>query len=107
MGTKPVRYEGCGLPNVFLMNGLKPRETPYAATIAVDDVEGLHRAIGNALVDKQDAMTGAEFRFFRRLLDFSQKPCSEQFDVDARAIADWEKDVTLFGVNVALANSST
>ncbi len=87
-----VRYDGCGLSNIFLVNGAQTRDTPYGKTVAIKDVEGLHKAIANALVDKPAPLDGAEFRFLRRLLDFSQKACGELFDVDQQTIANWEKN---------------
>jgi putative transcriptional regulator len=92
MEHKSVKYEGCGLPSVFLMNGFRTERTPYGPAISIVDVEGLHRAIGNALVDKPGVLSGPEFRFLRKLLDFSQKTCGELFGVDAQTIALWEKN---------------
>jgi putative transcriptional regulator len=92
MSGKAVKYEGCGLPNVFLLNGCEKKETPYGPTVSIANVEGLHRAIADVLVDKAAPLSGAEFRFLRKLLDMSQKVCGEMFDVDPQTIAIWEKD---------------
>lgn len=43
-------YTSCGLRNIHLRNGFQEKEAPYGRAIAVQDVEGLHRAIGLHMV---------------------------------------------------------
>lgn len=91
MGRKALRYDGCGLSNVFLLNGFDTEDGPYGALVAIHNVEGLHAAIADSLVDKKGPLTGSEFRFLRRFLELSQKACGEWFNVDAQTVANWEK----------------
>jgi DNA-binding transcriptional regulator YiaG len=105
MQHKAMRYEGCGLPNIFLLNGFSTKQTPYGPTISINDVEGLHSAIANSLVEKQGVLSGAEFRFLRRFLDCSQKACGAFFNVDAQTIANWEKNNTVDRMADALLRS--
>jgi DNA-binding transcriptional regulator YiaG len=75
-----------------LLNGVKVKQTRYGPSVSINNVEELHQAIANQLVEKQGVLSGAEFRFLRRLLDFSQKTCGALFNVDAQTVANWEKN---------------
>jgi DNA-binding transcriptional regulator YiaG len=70
-------YTQCGLNNVYLQNGYDLLETPYGSGVAIHDVDGLHKAIAMALVDKHAPLTGGEFRFIRIELNLSQKALGE------------------------------
>jgi len=41
-----LHYESCGLPNVWLKGGFVKDETPYGETIAIHNIEGLHKVLG-------------------------------------------------------------
>lgn len=84
-------YTECGLPDVWLMNGFTPHETPYGDVMAVENVEGLHRAIGMQLIHRTPHLSGAEFRFLRKELDLSQNALAGYFGNDAQSVALWEK----------------
>lgn len=84
-------YQQCGLPNVFLANGYKHKDTPYGAGVSIENVEGLHDAIGMGLVDKPNPLSGEEFRFLRKELEMSQKRLGELLGRDAQSVATWEK----------------
>lgn len=79
-------YVECGLPNVWLKNGFEKRDTPYGAGISIIDTNGLHACIASILCDKPQPLSGAEFRFLRRQLDFSQKVIGELFGCSDRNI---------------------
>lgn len=85
-----LRYTGCGLRNVWLQNGYKEKQTPYGKAIAIEDVEGLHRAVAKML-SRKSRLNGAEFRFLRKELDLSQVALARMFGYDAQTIALWEK----------------
>lgn len=84
-------YTQSGLDNVWLENGFLIMETPYGRSVAVDDVDGLHRAIGAALVEKPGTLTGKEFRFLRLELDLSQVRLGELLGTSSQSVARWEK----------------
>ncbi|WP_201779592.1 helix-turn-helix domain-containing protein [Azospirillum thiophilum] len=84
-------YTECGLPNVWLANGVKPHATPYGEAMVIENVEGLHRAIGMQLVHRKPYLTGCEFRFLRKELDLSQNALAGYFGNDAQSVALWEK----------------
>ena len=83
-------YVECGLPNVWLRNGFEKKQTPYGDGVSIFDIEGLHGCIARTLCDKPVQLTGREFRFLRRELDFSQKMIGEIFGRSDRSIRDLE-----------------
>ena len=89
-----IEYTGCGLPNIFLTNGYREVGTPYGTTVSIDDVEGLHQAIGREIVNKEPALSGPEFRFLRKELELSQDKLGGLLGRDAQSIALWEKEKT-------------
>ena len=71
------RYDGCGLKNVWLVNGYEEVDTPYGRGVKYVDLMGLHRAIAAAIVDKPGTLTAEELRFLRKELLLSQKGLAE------------------------------
>lgn len=84
-------YQECGLRNVWLANGYQEHETPYGAGVSIEDVEGLHRLIGEKLATEKPSLTGAEFRFLRKELGLSQSRLAHWWGYDAQSVALWEK----------------
>lgn len=87
-----IEYTGCGLPNIYLSNGFNEIETPYGKSVSIDDLEGLHRAIGMEIVTKEPTLSGLEFRFLRKELELSQDRLGNLLGRDAQTIALWEKE---------------
>lgn len=88
------QYTECGLENVFLINGFKPVSTPRGDSVKIQDIEGLHKAIGLMLVDEKRDLNGAEFRFLRHELNMTQQTLASLLHVDAQTVARWEKGQT-------------
>ncbi len=88
------KYEGCGLPNVFLENGYELVETPYGDGVTIRDLEGLHNAIGGTIACSSAPITGAEFRFLRLEIDLSQARLGKLMGKDEQTVARWEKGKT-------------
>lgn len=84
-------YKGCGLKNVYLRNGWEEKTTSRGSFVAIVDVEGLHKAIAECLVNSKPFLTGPEFRFLRKQLDMTQKSLGEIMGYDTQTIARWEK----------------
>lgn len=80
-----------GLSNVYLINGFRYVETPYGRSVIIEDLDGLHRAIGQFLPREKKSLSGREFRFLRRELDLSQARQARLFGVGAQSDARWEK----------------
>lgn len=85
-------YNECGLPNIFLVNGYRQEETDYGPAVTIDDIEGLHRTIGEALAQRADSLTGREFRFLRHELDLSQRVVAKMCDVEEQTVSLWERN---------------
>lgn len=84
------QYVECGLSNVWLANGFKRHSTPYGERISIHDLKGLHRCIAETLCEKSAKLTGKEFRFLRRELDFTQCLTGNFFGIDDRTIRKYE-----------------
>lgn len=91
---EPLHYTACGLDDVYLLNGFTVEETDYGRGIAVDDVAGLHVAIGLHLVLHRKALSPKEFRFLRKQLDLTQDELAAQLGVTGQTVARWEKGET-------------
>lgn len=85
------RYIGCGLPNVFLKNGYVVEDTPYGKGVSIHDIDGLHDALGKAIVESSMPLRGYEFRFLRNELELSQSALGELLGFDGQSVARWEK----------------
>jgi DNA-binding transcriptional regulator YiaG len=84
-------YRESGLSNVYLINGFRYVETPYGRSVIIEDVDGLHRAIGQFLTREKKSLSRREFQFLRHELDLSQARLAGLFGVDAQSVARWEE----------------
>lgn len=85
------RYEGCGLPNVYLSNGYEKISSPYGEAVVIHDLPGLHRALGTAIAFGKSPLSPAEFKFLRQELQLSQAMLAKMLGRDEQAVARWEK----------------
>lgn len=83
-------YTDSGLRNIWLASGFEVVETNYGKGVAIHDIEGLHRAIGETLA-KKAWLTGAEVRFLRKEMDMSQRALGQLLGNTSQAVAKWEK----------------
>ena len=86
------RYTGAGLPNIYLRNGYTVRESVYGQTVSFDDVHGLHRAIGLAVVGKSGCITREELRFLRKELGLSQRELAALVGSSEQTVSLWERN---------------
>lgn len=84
-------YQMCGLPNVWLANGYKEKDTPYGKAVSVVDAEALHRLLATQLIKKKGPLTGKEFRFLRTMLLLSQKSLADMVQVTEQSVSLWER----------------
>lgn len=89
--AKPYHYVESGLDNVYLLNGVSKTKTAYGVMVKVDNINGLHRAIGLHIVEKTESMHGGEFRFLRKLIGRTQVELADEFGVSDQTIANYEK----------------
>ena len=83
-------YTEVGLTNVWLANGFTIRKTKYGEGVSIRDVDGLHRALAQALANKP-RLTGTEVRFLRKEMGLSQRGLGELLGVTDQAVALWER----------------
>lgn len=82
VGTGPFRL--CWSP---VLAPIAPK-----GTSPVDDERDLHRAIGLYIITRQRSMTGAEFRFLRKQMGFTQKELAAEIGVNEQTVANYEKN---------------
>jgi transcriptional regulator with XRE-family HTH domain len=91
----PYHLKAVGLPNIYLLNGVSfEKDDEYGDTIHIDNLKGLHRAIGLYIIEKPSLMTGKEFRFLRKQMGLTQEDLSKKLKISAQTIANYEKQVT-------------
>ncbi|MFZ4539490.1 hypothetical protein [Propionivibrio sp.] len=83
-------YTESGLRNIWLASGFDLVETNYGEGVAIHNIEGLHRAIGEAL-SRKAWITGSELRFIRKEMDLSQNALGLLLGTTCQAVAKWEK----------------
>ncbi|MEM6649325.1 MAG: transcriptional regulator [Pseudomonadota bacterium] len=86
------QYTGCGLDNIWLINGFEITETAYGEAVSYRDIDGLHRAIGMSIAESNAPLTAAEFKFLRRELDWTQNHLAKLLSVDEQTVGRWERE---------------
>jgi len=84
-------YKESGLDNVFLENGYTIRQTPYGETIAIENVDRLHRLLASRLIQQRE-INGAELRFLRQEMGKTQAQLADLFQREEQTISLWERD---------------
>ena len=87
----PYRYKESGLDDVVLQRGYTIRQTPYGETVAIHDVNRLHRKIAAKLA-KQPQLTGAELRFLRLEMDKTQAALADLLGTSEQTLSLWERE---------------
>lgn len=85
------QYRGCGLENVWLINGYEVVKSPYGEGVTIHNLAELHDAIGKMIVTSPVPLDGAEARFLRQEMEFSQAMLAQLVGRDEQTIARWEK----------------
>ena len=88
-------YLESGLSNIYLANGYNVETIDVEEYTSIDDMNGLHKAIAQAIVDSNGSLTNEEFRFLRVELNTSQKALGEKFGVNEQTIARYEKEAKI------------
>ena len=94
MHDEKYHYLECGLDDVYLLNGFKRHESARGPSVAIRDVDRLHRAIGEYLCLKKKELNGKEIRFLRRELLMSQSTLARLLDVGEQTVHRWETGKT-------------
>ena len=89
---KMHHYTESGLDNVYLVNGFDVVPSPAGQSIIIQDVDGLHNAIGRFLIRERKVLSGREIRFLRHELDISQNTLARMLDVTEQTVRRWEQE---------------
>ncbi|MFO1089829.1 MAG: helix-turn-helix domain-containing protein [Hyphomicrobiales bacterium] len=89
--SAPFRYTGCGLDDVYLLNGYEVMVHDGEEYVAVRDIDDLHVAIGRHLVTTRKTLSAREVKFLRVTLNMTQEQLGKALRKDAQSIARWEK----------------
>jgi DNA-binding transcriptional regulator YiaG len=96
--AKPHHFKGAGLPNVYLLNGVKIENDPgYGKLVQIDRLPELFIAIAFKLVSKSTQLTGDEMRFLRKRMELTQAKLAKELWVNEQTVANYEKNQTKAG----------
>lgn len=87
-------YTESGLDSIYLLDGFRIVDSDRGRSVIIQDIEGLHLAIGQWLTREKKKLSGKEFRFLRTELLMSQRALADLLHVDEQTIARWEKGKT-------------
>lgn len=90
MQDEGYRYMECGLDDVYLVNGFERTVSARGTSIAIKDIDALHRAIGDHLCRSRKGLNGKEVRFLRREMLMSQAVLAHLLDVSEQTVYRWE-----------------
>jgi DNA-binding transcriptional regulator YiaG len=88
---EPYHYKMCGLDDIYLVNGYEFADTDYGRGVVIQDLDRLHRAIGEHLAGSKKALTPKELRFLRHEMDLTQAQMGDLLRVTDQTVARWEK----------------
>lgn len=91
---EPLHYNWCGLDDVYLRGGYTRDDN---GDVVIEDMDDLHRAIGEHLALDKKTLTGKEIRFLRRAMEASQRCLATILRVTDQTVARWEKGEVLIG----------
>ena len=92
MTKRPYHYTESGLDSVYLQNGYEIVTSRKGKGVIIQDIDGLHEAIGQDIVGNKKKLRGKEFRFLRNELLLSQEFLARLLQVKELTIARWEKE---------------
>ncbi len=89
--AESYHYTECGLDNIYLVGGFEIGESPTGRYVTINDIDGLHKTIGQCLIHNKKDLDGDEIRFLRHELGLSQMLLANLLDVSGQAINRWER----------------
>lgn len=84
-------YKESGLDNIYLENGFTHHKTAYGEGISIEDTAGLHRAIGEWVIETPKPISGAELRFLRTEMELTQRDLAALLGATEQTLRLWEK----------------
>jgi DNA-binding transcriptional regulator YiaG len=92
--SEPLHYTACGLDHVYLVDGFTREQIDGEDAVTIEDLDGLWKAIGLALVKGRKTLAPKEVRFLRHHMDLTQAELGEELRVSDQTVARWEKGET-------------
>ncbi len=86
-----MQMKGCGLPNVFLMNGYRQFHDDGDLVTAYENIDDLYFAITRQICVGGAPLTSHEVRFLRKRLEKNQGEIGAMLGKTSQAVAKWEK----------------
>jgi DNA-binding transcriptional regulator YiaG len=68
-----------------------------AFEVILPDLEGLHRVVARAIIEKPARLVSAEIRFLRKVLGWSGADFAEHMGTSAETVSRWETGATPMG----------
>jgi DNA-binding transcriptional regulator YiaG len=91
---EPLHYTACGLNDVYLVNGFTREKIDGEDVIIVEDMDGLWKAIGLAVVCGRKALAPKDVRYLRGHMELTQAELGAKLRVSDQSVARWEKGET-------------
>lgn len=93
-GDALLHYTDCGLDYIWLSNGFEHLDTECGRATQIKNREGLHAAIGRAIVNGPSRLRGQEVRYLRSMLGLSQEGLGKLLRQSRATVARWEGERT-------------
>jgi len=87
-------YTESGLKNVYLRDGYTALEIDGEEAVSIHDLDGLHKVIGQDIINKSPALTGDEVRFLRKEMCLTQSSFAAILSVSEDSVRGWENSRT-------------
>ncbi len=84
-------YTECGLQNVYISGIQKIVDDEGDEVIFIPAINSLHRVIAVGIVSHQKGMNGAELRFLRSEMGYTQSELAALVHRDKQTIGRWER----------------
>lgn len=85
-------YKASGLDNVLLVGLLAARDDDGDDCVTIPNVNGLHKAIAEAIVNRPRGISGKELRFLRTLMGKTQAELAQEVHKDGQSLGRWERE---------------
>ena len=90
MTTDEYHYTECGIDDVYLVNGFEFVDAPQGRRVIIKNIDGLHRVIGESLVNHKKDLNGSDIRYLRHEMLMSQASLANLLDVGEQTVHRWE-----------------
>lgn len=85
-------YKASGLDNVKLVGLQLVQDDDGDTCVAIKNVNGLHKAIAEAIVNRRRGLSGKELRFLRTLMGKTQAELACDVNKDGQSLGRWERE---------------